>query len=197
MMSPTIRSAALAALFCGVLTACKTNPPVYEQEEFGASSPYSHNYQAGFNATCEASRRALLSQGYVISEARPDLIDARKSFQQDSDTHAEIEFHVVCASAQGKDNMSTAFVNALQERFALKKTNSSASVGVGALGAVSLPFGSSDDSLVKVASETIRAQAFYNRFFDLVEHYLEPGLTVPITPAEQKKPPPGPLPHSD
>jgi hypothetical protein len=195
-----LRRAAILSALCATATtleACKTAQPVYLQEEFGTSSPYSHRYAAGYNSTCEAARRALLSQGYVISRARGDLIDARKNFQQDSDTHEEIEFHVVCASAEGKDDAATAFVNAVQERYALKKTNSSASVGVGALGAVSLPFGSSDDALVKVASETIRAQSFYTRFFELVEHYLVPGLTVPITPEEPKKPAPPLLPLTD
>jgi hypothetical protein len=47
------------------------------------------------------------------------------------------------------------FVSAVQDRYALKKSPTSASVGVGALGSVSLPFGSNDDSLVKVASSTV------------------------------------------
>jgi hypothetical protein len=70
---------------------------------------------------------------------------------------------------------SIAFVTALQERYTLKKTASSASVGVGAFGTFSVPFGSSDDALVKVASETITAGDFYGRFFALVAHYLVPG----------------------
>jgi hypothetical protein len=201
MLNPSGRRhaalAALAVLAVAAVTGCKTPQPIYEQEQFGSTSPYSHSYAAGISATCEAARRALLSQGYVINQARSDLIDARKSFQQDSDTHEEIEFHVVCALAGGKDDTSMAFVNAVQERYSLKKTNSSASVGVGAIGAVSLPFGSSDDALVKVASETIHANAFYERFFELVEHYLVPGLSVPITPVEPRRPLPVTGPHTD
>jgi hypothetical protein len=70
------------------------------------------------------------------------------------------------------------FANALQDRYALKKTNNSASLGVGVLGSVSMPIGSSDDSMVKVASETVTSQKFYERFFTLVELFL---------PAEAKK----------
>ena len=40
-------------------------------------------------------------------------------------------------------------------------------------GSLSLPIGSSDDSMVKVASETIPAGIFYQRFFALVENYLK------------------------
>jgi hypothetical protein len=66
------------------------------------------------------------------------------------------------------------FANALQDRYALKKTNNSASVGVGVLGSVSMPIGSSDDSMVKVASETVSSAKFYERFFALVELFLPP-----------------------
>ena len=66
------------------------------------------------------------------------------------------------------------FANALQDRYALKKTNNSASLGVGVLGSVSMPIGSSDDSMVKVASETVSSAKFYERFFALVELFLPP-----------------------
>ncbi len=35
-----------------------------------------------------------------------------------------------------------------------------------------MPIGSSDDSMVKVASETVTAAQFYDRYFALVESYL-------------------------
>ena len=40
------------------------------------------------------------------------------------------------------------------------------------IGSVSLPFSSSSESLVKVGSETIAKDAFYDSFFDLVNRYL-------------------------
>ena len=64
------------------------------------------------------------------------------------------------------------FANALQDRYALKKVNNSASLGVGVLGSVSMPIGSTDDSMVKVASETVSSPQFYDRFFTLVEAFL-------------------------
>jgi outer membrane biosynthesis protein TonB len=88
----------------------------------------------------------------------------------------EISFSVVCA--EDSSHHATMFANALQDRYALKKTNNSASLGVGVLGSVSMPIGSSDDSMVKVASETVTSQKFYERFFTLVELFL---------PADAKK----------
>jgi hypothetical protein len=79
------------------------------------------------------------------------------------------------------------FANALQDRYALKKSNTSASLGVGVLGSVSMPIGSSDDSMVKVASETVTAAQFYDRYFALVESYLPKPKKVSKAKAEAPK----------
>ena len=46
-------------------------------------------------------------------------------------------------------------------------------MGVGALGSVSIPVSATEDSLVKVASETIPAGVFYDRFFALMARHLK------------------------
>ncbi|EPJ87036.1 putative lipoprotein [Pseudomonas sp. CFII64] len=160
--------ALLAAAGC---SAKKT--AVYEHENFDDAGTFSRAYPVTDSASCEAARRALLSQGYIITSSDPKMISGHKSFQQTGETHMEISFNVVCA-ADGTENSSTMFANALQDRYALKKTNNSASVGVGVLGSVSMPIGSTDDSMVKVASETVASDKFYDRFFILVENFLPP-----------------------
>ncbi|MDF6480645.1 DUF2242 domain-containing protein, partial [Escherichia coli] len=141
--------------------------PLYQQEQFdAAASPYARTFHAKSDATCEAARRALLSQGYVSSSPRADTIDGSKNFQPSNDSHVVISFHVVCAEANADGTSSTAYVNAVQDRYTLKKTSTSASVGLSILGSVSLPIGSGDDSMVKVASETIPAGVFYERYFN-------------------------------
>ncbi|MDS0862265.1 DUF2242 domain-containing protein [Burkholderia pseudomultivorans] len=166
-------SCALAA--ATVLAACSSPPkPIYQQEQFDAtSSPYAHTFHAKSDAACEAARRALLSQGYVVSSSRNDAVDGSKNFQPSNDMHVVIEFHVVCADANADGTSSIAYVNAVQDRYTLKKSNTSASVGLSVFGSLSLPIGSSDDALVKTASETIPAGVFYERFFNLVEHFLK------------------------
>jgi len=152
-------------------TGCASDKPlVYSQEKFDTVSRHARSFAVPAAQTCEAARRALLSHGYLVQRSSAELVDGRKSFQPAVDTHVEIEFHVVCAS-EGSER-STVFVNALQDRYALKKTSNSASLGVGPVGSVSLPFGSSSDSLVKIASETIPSGDFYDRFFSLIEHQL-------------------------
>ena len=181
------RLAALAAVTL-LLAACAgtTNSAsrsanrVYLDEAFSTTETFSRVFSAHVASTCEAARRALLSQGYVITSARPDAVNGRKSFQPEPEVHVQIEFHIVCApevtspSAVATDPPSTiAFVNAVQDRYSLKKNPNSASLGVSAIGSLSLPVSSSDDSLVKVASQTIPAGVFYDRFFVLVERYLD------------------------
>jgi hypothetical protein len=51
-----------------------------------------------------------------------------------------------------------------------------------------MPIGSSDDSMVKVASETVSAAKFYERFFTLVELFLPPEAKKPSRPATNRKP---------
>ncbi len=166
-------SCALAA--AAVLAACSSPPkPIYQQEQFDATtSPYAHTFHSKSDAACEAARRALLSQGYVVSSSRNDAVDGSKNFQPNNDMHVVIEFHVVCADATADGSSSIAYVNAVQDRYTLKKSNTSASVGLSVFGSLSLPIGSSDDALVKTASETIPAGVFYERFFNLVDHFLK------------------------
>jgi hypothetical protein len=166
----------LAALLLGVLTACGSTPgsrvAVYQNESFEASETFSRLFDAGVDATCEAARRALLSQGYLLTTVRPDAIAASKHFQPDGEVHVQIAFNVVCAPEGRQGRLATAYVSAIQDRYALKKSSNSASVGVSALGSVSIPLTPSEDSLVKVASETIPAGPFYDRFFALMQRLL-------------------------
>lgn len=162
-----------ASVLLGACAAPKS--PAYQREEFVTDgATYTRSFAASEAQACEAARRALLSQGYVVNSANADLVNARKSFQPEADTHIEIEFRVTCAPELKGNGKTLLFVSALQDRYALKKSNSSASLGVGVLGSVSVPFTGSDDSLVKVASETVTAAAFYDRYFRLVASYLAP-----------------------
>lgn len=177
LISTPMRVVGLALLLTAV-AGCSKDKPMYEHENFDDSGTFSRNYPVTDSVSCEAARRALLSQGYIITSSDPKLVSGHKSFQQTGDTHMEISFNVVCADDGSAGHHATMFANALQDRYALKKTNNSASLGVGVLGSVSMPIGSSDDSMVKVASETVTSQKFYERFFTLVELFL---------PADAKK----------
>ena len=187
-LQPTL---AIAALLAG----CAASPrmPIDTPEAFDSAATYTRTYAAMQEQTCEAARRTLLSQGYVISLATAEQVRGRKSFQPEPETHVEVEFNVVCAKDGHSGRRTIAFVNAVQDRFALRKSNNSASLGVGAFGSLSLPFTGSDESLVKVASATITRAPFYDRFFQLVERYLagDPGQHIgAVSEALDKELPP-------
>jgi hypothetical protein len=193
-----------AAGLAGLLAACATPPVTIDtQETFGSTTTYSRTYAAVDTQTCEAARRALLSQGYVIGMATAEQVRGRKSFQPAADAHAEVEFTVVCAKEGHAGRRTIAFVNAVQESFTLRKSNNSASVGVSPFGSLSLPFSGSEEALVKVGSLTITSAPFYERFFQLVERYLagDSGQamlmpTAPValpSPASASAPAPAPV----
>ncbi|TCK42716.1 uncharacterized protein DUF2242 [Paraburkholderia sp. BL8N3] len=162
------------------LAACggkATTTPSYQQEMFSTGpSPFAHNFDAPTKETCEAARRALLSQGFMTTMVQPDTVDANKNFQPSSETHVVVSFHVVCTPGENTTNTSIAYVNAVQDGYALKKSDTSASVGLSVLGSLSLPIRSNSDAMVKISSETVPAGKFYDRFFTLMSHYLR---TVP------------------
>jgi hypothetical protein len=168
-----------ASLLCSValLSAC-TGPRTKvlgPQESFASVTTYSRLFDATPAQTCEAARRALLSQGYIIETSNPELIEGKKNFQPNGDTHLQMLIRVVCVPEGSAGNVSLGFVTAVQDSYTLKKINNSASLGVGGVGSVSLPFTSGGESLVKVGSQTIATDSFYDSFFDLVKRYLLDG----------------------
>ena len=188
LMSFPVRAFVVAFVLAGLAGCSSKKTAIYEHENFDDSGTFSRNYPVTDKASCEAARRALLSQGYIITSNDPKMISGHKSFQQTGESHLEISFNIVCADDGGSAHHATMFANALQDRYALKKVNNSASLGVGVLGSVSMPIGSTDDSMVKVASETVSSPQFYDRFFGLVEVFLpkpreaEKAVHVPAQP---------------
>ncbi|WP_410481617.1 DUF2242 domain-containing protein [Pseudomonas plecoglossicida] len=180
----------LALVLAGVSGCSSKKAAVYEHENFDDSGTFSRSFPVSDAGSCEAARRALLSQGYIITSSGANQVMGNKSFQQNSENHMQISFNVTCAPDVSDEQRSTMFANALQDRYALKKSNTSASLGVGVLGSVSMPIGSSDDSMVKVASETVTATQFYDRYFALVESYLPKPKPKKVSKAEAEAPAP-------
>ncbi|MGN6233922.1 MAG: DUF2242 domain-containing protein [Trinickia sp.] len=177
-----------AALACAAFTAiaaCSSAPqPKFQQELFDSgASPFSRSFNVGSADACEAARRALLNQGYLTTLTQTDRIDATKDFQPSGESHVTVEIHVVCTPGVDADGSSIVYANAIQSGYALKKSDTSASVGLSLLGSVSLPIRSNSDAMVKVSSETIQSNAFYNGFFDSVRHYVTTLIKTAPVPA--------------
>lgn len=198
LMVPCVLGLALGLALAGCGGSKQRKLASYETESFASTDTHARNYPASEGKTCEAARRALLSQGYQVKDATAQEVSGVKSFQPENDVHMEVTLRVVCAkdaqAAGAKASSTTAFVTALQDRYALKKVSNSAGVGVGVLGSISLPYSSSEDSMVKVASQTVTDERFYERFYALVERYLaaqgpepEPSATPSAAEAGEKK----------
>lgn len=164
---------------------------VLVRESFNSDNTYSRSVDVTPAQACEAARRVLLSQGYLVARADAAMVEGSKNFQPNEDTHEQLDLRVSCV-AQG-DSQAWVFVSAVQDRYALKKSPTSASVGVGVLGSVSLPVGSSNDSMVRVASVTVQDAGFYKNFFERMNQYLPKSAPKSSdSPAAQAPPPPPP-----
>lgn len=191
----------LVAIAVLALAACGTNrsrtqaPPL--GEVFGAEDTYSRSYPVAPDVACEATRRALLGQGYIIKRMAADSLEAAKHFQPESDIHTQLDVRATCVPQVG--GSAIVFINAVQERYALKSQSSSASVGVSMIGSVSVPvpIGGGNANLVRVGSNTVQNQEFYTRLFDRVGFYLPgtpTGLPAAVPPPPEPDSPPDPLP---
>jgi Uncharacterized protein conserved in bacteria (DUF2242) len=197
---PSRIALALTLPVLAALGACSTPPKAKLQEDFVSSgaSPYTRTFQVTSTEACEGARRALLSQGYMTTLVRPDTVDASKNFQPASDSHFTVEFHIVCTAGDDATNSSIVYANAVQSGYALKKSDTSASVGLSVLGSLSLPIRQNSDAMVKISSETIQSGKFYDGFFNLISHYLAnvvrsvpvPGNSVDATPLPMPAPAP-------
>ena len=189
-------SLAFAAILAASLAACGSSrnkaeaPPL--GETFGAEDTYSRSYGASPATACEATRRALLGQGYVIAGRAAEALEATKVFQPQSDVHTQLKVRATCVPET--KGGAIVFINAVQDRYALKSQSSSASVGVSMIGSVSLPvpIGGSNANLVRVGSNTVQNQAFYARLFDRVAFHL-PGTPAHLPPPPEPDAPPDPV----
>ncbi|AZR28014.1 DUF2242 domain-containing protein [Xanthomonas vasicola] len=182
------RGALLAAL--ATLAGCggSKGDTMLMRESFNSDDTYSRSVAASSPQACEAARRVLLSQGYAVTRADAAAVEGSKNFQlEEADQSEQLNLRISCATQDG--GKAQVFVSALQDRYALKKSSTSASVGVGVLGSLSLPVGSSGDSLVRVSSTTVQDAAFYKRFFERLNSYL-PKVTEAVPAAVSAAPVP-------
>lgn len=181
MRASRLSSVAVALASALILSACggRGADSTLLRESFDSGDTFSRTVDGRPGDACEAARRTLLSQGYAIARSDAAQVKGNKNFQPREDDHEQLVLRISCAP---RGSQTLVFVSAVQDRYALKKSPTSASVGVGALGSVSLPFGSNDDSLVKVASSTVADAEFYRRFFQRLQQYLPAEAGKPVPP---------------
>ncbi|MBL8447612.1 MAG: DUF2242 domain-containing protein [Zoogloeaceae bacterium] len=152
------------------LAACATPQPVHLVERFDPQSPYQHFFRTNKEAACDAGRRALLSQGYVVERPSADVLQGTKFFQPDPERSTTLQVSLVCTTSGGG---AVIYANARELRFALKAGGSSAGLSVAGLGSISLPWGAANENLIKTGEATVTDTDFYQRFFSLVDIEVE------------------------
>lgn len=150
------------------LAACGSDP-VHRQESFDPKAPYQYRMPVEAGMACNAAKLALLSQGYAAEAQGQNQLKGNKSFQPEDDRHVIIDFNVHCVATRTGTML---YANATESRFDLKKSSQSAGISIASVGGITLPWGSSSESLVKVAGQTIADPQFYRRFYDLVDQQL-------------------------
>jgi Uncharacterized protein conserved in bacteria (DUF2242) len=179
----TLRTA-LAALAILSFTGCAMTdasmkaltptPPVHQAERFDSASPHARRYARSAADLCEAARRALMSQGYVLTRNDRAVLLGRKYFQPEKERHVELQLQVTCVAEGADEQAGSVYVTAWEDQYVVKKSGNSSSLGVSALGSISLPIGGSEESLVKVGVATVRDPGFYERFHGLLARQLPP-----------------------
>lgn len=167
-LSRTCRPLALAAAAVALLGGCATGKVSrsYQTETFPSETPFQYYSSREPDAACEIGKRALLSQGYQVDDAKPRSIRGEKYFRPKPDEAAQLSITLVCLpSSLG----TVIYANGLETQFEMKSKGNSAGVSVSALGSVSLPWAIDKDTLVKVGEETVTAPDFYQRLFELIK----------------------------
>jgi hypothetical protein len=173
---PRPRVGLLTALLLGAValsgcSALQRNKPYPPQERFASGETFSRLFDAPPAAVCRSARLALLSQGYLVTVNDPALVEGKKNFQPDVGSHIEMMIRVVCVP-DGDGAISMAFAAAVQETYTVRRVSNSASVGVGSVGSLSVPFGETSEGLTRVGSQTIQLGEFYDRLFTLIKSYI-------------------------
>ncbi len=151
-----------------LLAACVTTKAsrVYEDESFVRDTPFEYYSSRDPTGACEIGKRALLSQGYQVEDAKPLSVRGEKYFKPVSDQATKLTITLVCLSS----NLGAViYANALETHFQLKSQGNSAGLSVAGLGSLSLPWFVDKDTLVKLGEETVTSPDFYKRLFELIK----------------------------
>jgi hypothetical protein len=165
----SVCSVALISAAALVANGCASRKVDVAQASISAQAPFSRNFQGPGDAVCWSVKRALLSQGYMLDRPNDSgVLTGTRDFQPEPKLN--ISYHLQTTCADNRDGTSIVFITAEREDSQLQKMKQSTSVGVGPA-TLTMPSGSAQ-VLGVVRRETIRDPAFYDRFFALVQTYV-------------------------
>jgi len=177
-MQPSHRTSlriGLAAI-AAILAGCATQRPYYSAESFKPGTPYSRRLEGRGDVVCWSVKQAFLSQGYMLRDSVDTAIMAgTKDYQPNADTDVTLRLQATCVD--NGDGTSTVFATASQQVSKLETLKQSVSAGV-SIATVTWP-SDSGKALRTVSRRTIQDQAFYGRFYALVQKFAARERTGP------------------
>lgn len=152
-----------------LLAACGGLPTYAEKEAFQTDPRHRRDFANAAAPVCEAARRALLGDGYLVGESATQNLVGVKEFQIEDMRHAILRIYVTCVPQAGA---STLFVTATEEHFDVKTRRETTSIGVPLLTPISISGTSEADNQVKTMGATVMDRDFYERFYRAVKREL-------------------------
>lgn len=183
---------AFATLAAVLLAGCAGQVPLLEKLVPPAPEPKHHrDFVHDAVRVCEASRRVLLGEGYVV-ERRGDeeVVGAREDHvtREDKDEgYAHRRVYVTCAA---RDGGSTLYVTATEEQFGIKVIRDSTLIGLPLVSPISVGTRTEGEQQVKFRGRTVEEQAFYDDFYRAVRKQLGTVRLEPAAPPRAESPPP-------
>jgi hypothetical protein len=140
------------------------------RESIRSDAPFSRTFSGSGDMVCWSVKRALLSQGYMLDRPNESgVLTGTRDFQPQPKLNVTLRLQATCAD--NKDGSSIVFATAIREDSRLQKMKQSTSVGIGPA-TLTMPSGSAE-VLGTVRRETLQDPAFYDRFFTLVQGFIE------------------------
>jgi len=167
---PSLSGVALMVAATVAAGGCASHKVDIAQQSISAQAPFSRTFQGSGDTVCWGVKRALLSQGYMLDRPNDSgVLTGTRDFQPDPKLN--VSYHLQTTCADNRDGTSIVFVTAQREDSQLQKMKQSTSVGVGPA-TLTMPSGSAQ-VLGVVRRETVKDPAFYDRFFSLVQSYVD------------------------
>jgi Uncharacterized protein conserved in bacteria (DUF2242) len=159
-----------AAAAAAALLGCASHRHDLARDSIKPDAPYSKTFPGAGDVVCWSVKRALLSQGYMLDRPNESgVMTGTRDFQPQPKLNVSVRLQATCAD--NKNGTSIVFVSAVREDSKLQKMKQTTSVGVGPA-TLTMPSGSAQ-VLGVVRRETVQDPGFYDRFFSLVQEFID------------------------
>ncbi len=155
----------LALAAATVLFGCGGQAP-YRPEPSQPPPAFSRRVEGSADIVCNAVKRAMLNQGYLLEAASEhDVLTGTKASQLEAQM---VTLRLQTSCMDNADGSCTVFASAMREVSELQELKQPTSVSVGPIGGITLPTGSARVP-VTVRRETVLDADFYERLYSQIE----------------------------